>query len=178
VDAIHKGVENAGRLGILPVGWDIKESSGGANPENAQLLGLREFSVQDISRLLNVPPSKLGLRSGESYASLEASQRDFVDSCLVPWGESFEQSLSLRLLTDEEVSDGYQFRHSFDALIRGDTAARTARNSAMFDRGCLRPDEWRVSENLPPLNTPGSRTTYTPLNMTPSDGDAQKESPK
>jgi HK97 family phage portal protein len=176
VEERHQGPEMAGRMGILPPGWNFLESKGGANPENAQLLGLREFSVQDISRLLNVPPSKLGLRSGESYASLEASQRDFVDSCLVPWGEAFEQSLSLRLLTDEEVADGYQFRHSFDALIRGDTAARTARNSAMFDRGCLQPDEWRVSENLQPLNTPGSRTTYTPLNMTPISGDAQKDS--
>jgi hypothetical protein len=74
------------------------------------------------------------------------------------------------LLTDEEVASGYQFRHSFDALLRGDTAARTARNAAMFDRGCLRPDEWRTSEGMEPLNTPESRVTYRPLNTTPNTG--------
>jgi len=165
----HGGPEKAGKYGILPVGWDFVETNGGANPESAQLLDLRQFSVLDVARLLNVPPHKLADKSGESYASIEASNLDFVQSCLVPWAESFEQSLNLRLLTDEEVAAGYEFRHSFAALLRGDTAARTALNTALFDRGCLQPDQWLISEGLPPLNTPGSRSTYMPLNMAPSD---------
>jgi HK97 family phage portal protein len=167
VEERHAGPESAGKAGILPPGWDWLEVKSSANPASAELMELRRFSVLEVARLLRLPPHKLGDYSNASYSSIEAANIEYQAN-LRPWAEAFEQALNWRLLTDEEAAAGFQFRHDFSALLRTDTAARTARNSAMMAWGCLQPDEWRISEGFEPLNTDRSRSTYTPLNMTPA----------
>jgi len=179
VDERHKGPEQAGRMGLLPVGWNFLESKGGANPESAQLLELRQFSVLDVARLLNVPPHKLGDKSGESYASIEASNLDFTQSCLVPWAEAFEQSLNLRLLSDEEVGAGFTWRHDFTAALRADAAGRSALYTTLWNTASISSNEIRAREGMNPR--PGGDEYLVPLNLAPSMApppDAGKTKPK
>lgn len=171
-EARHAGSGSAGRAGVLPVGWNWLESKGGANPESAQLLDLRSFSVKDVARLLRIPLHKLADMSAVSYASIEASNLEYVQGTLSPWAEAFEQSLNLKLLSDAEVAAGYTFRHDFVQLLKADVVGRTARNRAMFASAALTPDEWRASEGFPPLGTPDSTKTYAPMNMTTEQGTA------
>jgi HK97 family phage portal protein len=177
VQEIHQGVENAGQLGILPVGWDIVESKGGANPEQAQLLDMRAFSVLDVARLLRVPPHKLADKSGESYASIEASNLEYIQGTLLPWAEAFEQSLSLRLLSDEEVAAGYTWRHDFRSLLRADATGRANLIKTMFQSKALTPNEIRIGEGYEPIDSPDMNQTYMQLNQGTGE-QAQKDSTK
>jgi HK97 family phage portal protein len=165
VEERHQGPEMAGRMGILPPGWNFLESKGGANPENAQLLDLRQFSVLDVARLLRVPPHKLGDKSGESYASIEASNLEYIQGTLLPWAEALEQSLSLRLLSDEEVAAGYTWRHDFRSLLRADATGRANLIKTMFQSKALTPNEIRIGEGYSPIDSPDMNQTYMQLNQ-------------
>jgi HK97 family phage portal protein len=165
VEERHKGPEMAGRLGILPVGWTFEESKGGSNPEQAQLLDMRAFTVLDVARLLRVPPHKLGDKSGESYASIEASNLEYIQGTLLPWAEALEQSLNLRLLTDEEAAAGYTWRHDFKSLLRADATGRANLIKTMFTSKALTPNEIRISEGYQPIDQPDMNATYMQLNQ-------------
>jgi HK97 family phage portal protein len=165
VSAEHQGPELAGRMGTLPVGWDFQELGGGASPESAQLLDLRQFSVSDVARLLRVPQHKLGVQEGQSYASIEAMQIDYVSGTLLPLAESLEQSLSLRILTDDEVQAGYAFRTDFRSILRADATARSNRLKTLFMIKGLTPNEARIEEGYDPIDDPTMNQTYMQLNM-------------
>jgi HK97 family phage portal protein len=166
-DARHAGPENAGRTGILPPGWDMVESKGGANPATAQLMDLRRFSVLEVARLLRVPPHKLGDYSNASYSSIEAANLEYVQTTLIPWAVALEQSLNLRLLTDAEIAAGYTFRHDFTALLRADAAGRSALDTTLFNTTSISPNEIRAREGMNPR--PGGDDFLTPLNMAPGN---------
>lgn len=164
IEERHSGPVQAGRVGLLPPGWKFNESKGGANPESAQLLDLRSFSVKDVARLLRIPLHKLADMSAVSYASIEASNLEYVQGTLLPWAEALEQSLNLRLLTDDQVAAGYTFRHDFKSLLRADAAGRAALYTVLFNTTAITPNEIRAQEGLPPRD--GGDEVLTPLNMT------------
>jgi HK97 family phage portal protein len=177
VEERHQGPEMAGRMGILPVGWTFEESKGGSNPEQAQLLDMRAFTVLDVARLLRVPPHKLGDKSGESYASIEASNLEYIQGTLLPWAEALEQSLNLRLLTDEEAAAGYTWRHDFKSLLRADATGRANLIKTMFTSKALTPNEIRIGEGFVPIDSPDMNQTYMQLNQGTGE-QAQKDSTK
>jgi len=54
----HSGLSNKHRIQVLEEG--AKWSPIGVNPDKAQALEVQRFSVDDISRIFNIPPHKLG----------------------------------------------------------------------------------------------------------------------
>lgn len=163
VDERHKGPESAGKMGLLPPGWDFQESKGGASPESAQLMELRRFSILEVARLLNCPPHRVGDYSNASYSSIEASNLQYATNTLVPWAQAFEESLALRLLSDEDVANGYQFKHDFRSILRADSQARAALYTVLFNTTAISPNEIRAMEGLNPRD--GGDEYLTPLNL-------------
>jgi phage portal protein BeeE len=109
------------------------------------------------------------------YSTVEASNREYVQTALQPWAKALEESLNLRLLTEEEQAAGFTFKHDFSALLRGDAAARTAMFSAMTDRGVLSPNQWAIEEGFPPFE--GGDEHRMPLNTGPASGGGAAEPP-
>lgn len=123
--------------------------------EDAQFLESVQFSDLRIAQLFNLPPAKLGAKSGDSltYSTTELQGIDFVTYTLRRWLVRVEQSIR----RDPSIFvQGDRFFAEFltDALLRADTKSRYEAYGIGLDKGFLTAEEVRDRENLPRLDPP------------------------
>jgi HK97 family phage portal protein len=116
-----RGLERSHLLGILEEGMDIEKI--GINPEDAQLLGSREFSTEDVGRWFRMPPHKLGALRRATFSNIEHQGLEYLTDTLLPWLTRWEQRLAASLLTREE-QNRYFIEHIAEGILRGDFKAQ------------------------------------------------------
>jgi HK97 family phage portal protein len=77
---------------VLDQGMQFKKIS--IDPESAQFLESRRFSVEEIARLYGVPPPVAGDLSHGSFANVEHLIRWFAIATLTPWARKIEAEFS------------------------------------------------------------------------------------
>ena len=156
----QQGLTNAQRTAILEEG--MKYTQLGIPPDDAQFLGSREFQVQEIARIFNVPPSMLADLSHGTFSNIEQLSLNFVTYTMRPWWERWEQSFNWKLLGPDERKLFF-FEFNAEGLLRGDSAARSEFYRTLFGIGTMSPNDIREKENMNPIS--GGDTYYVPLNM-------------
>jgi HK97 family phage portal protein len=164
-DSGHRGVQRSHLVGVLTAGAEIEQV--GLAPEDAQLVELRRFSVEEICRIFRVPPYLLAdLQPGSvSYASVEQQSIDFVVHSLRPWLVRLEQELTRKLFTTLERRRGLYVQFVVDGLLRGDTASRYRAYDTGRRGGWLSANDIRELEDMPIIE--GGDTYLQPAGTTP-----------
>lgn len=145
------GAMNAGRPLILEGGMDWKPLT--INPEDAQMLESRGFSVEEICRLFGVPPFMIGhTEKTTSWGTgLEQQTLGFVKFTLARRLERIEQALAKQLLTADDRAQGIVIEFNVEGLLRGDSTGRAAYYQSGLMNGWMTINEVRALENLPPV---------------------------
>ena len=155
---------------ILEYGMQYK--SIGVNPLAAQLVQSETFSIQDIARILNIPPHMLAELSHATFSNIEHQTIQFVQYTLRPICKRLEVELENKLFVDNRHS----VKFVLDGLLRGDTAARMSYyHNAVLD-GWMSPNEARRKENMEPVK--GLDYYNRPLNSEKMSADGSKEENK
>lgn len=150
------GAMNAGRPFIAEGGQTVSTLS--LNPEDAQMLESRSFSVEEICRLFGVPPNMVGHteKSTSWGTGLEQQTLGFVKFTLRRRLKRIEQALQKQLLTPDDVARGVTIEFNLEGLLRGDSKARSEfYRAALGDTqkpGWLLRNEVRELENRPPVD--------------------------
>ncbi len=151
-EAIEKisGAVNAGKPAILEAEMDV--GTIGINPDDAQMLESRGFSVEEICRWFRVPPFMVGHseKSTSWGTGLEQQMIGFLTFTLGPWLRRIEQAISKDLLTPADRQRFYP-KFAVEGLLRADSAGRAAFYSAMANNGILTRDELRELEDREPM---------------------------
>lgn len=167
-NAVHQGGANAHKVAILEEGLEWVATT--INPEDAQFLATRQFQVVEIARMLRLPPHKIGDYSQAHLANIEASNLDYLMTCLRPWCVRIEQCLDLKLLSDKESRMGYYIRHDIRALLRASIKDRALYYKSMFEFG-MSPNEIFELEDMNPIpDTDGGNLRFRSVNSTPLAG--------
>lgn len=142
---------NAGRPLILNHGW--KSESLSINPEDAQMLESRGFSVEDVCRFFAVPPFLIGhTEKTSSWGSgVEQAVLGFQKFGLGPRLRRIEQSLGKQLLNAEDMARGLKIEFNLEGLLRGDSVGRAKFYQTMSQIGAMTINEIRSKENLSPV---------------------------
>lgn len=145
---------------LLEYGIKYKQLS--VNPVAAQLVQSETMSIQDIARVLNVPPHMIAELSHATFSNIEHQTIQFVVYSLRPVIKKIEAELESKLLFESEQEDmGIKF--SLEGLLRGDTTARSAfYHNAILD-GYMTRNEVRVLEGL--AKAEGLDDFLVPLNV-------------
>lgn len=145
------GAQNAGRPMVLEGGMKWQQLT--INPEDAQMLETRSFSVQEICRFFGVPPHMVGhTEKTTSWGTgLEQQTMAFQKFTLRRRIKRIEQALAKQLLTPEDRAQGVSVAFNFEGLLRADSAGRAAFYQAMTQIGAMTINEVRALENLPPV---------------------------
>ena len=145
---------------LLEYGIKYKQLS--VNPVAAQLVQSETMSIQDIARMLNVPPHMIAELSHATFSNIEHQTIQFVVYSLRPVIKKIEAELESKLLFESEQTDmGIKF--SLEGLLRGDTTARSAfYHNAILD-GYMTRNEVRVLEGL--AKAEGLDDFLVPLNV-------------
>lgn len=162
------GSINAGKSPLLEGG--MTADTIGINPNDAQLLESRAFSVEEICRWFRVPPFMVGHseKSTSWGTGIEQQMIGFLTFTLGPWLRRIEQAISKDLLSP---SDRLRFYPKFavEGLLRADSTGRANFYSAMVNNGILTRDEVRELEDREPMGGNAAVLTVQSA-MTPLDG--------
>jgi len=147
----YVGAMNEGRPMLLDNG--LKWQSITINPDDAQMLESRKFSVEEICRIFGVPPFMVGHteKSTSWGTGLEQQMRMFYTLSLRRRIERIEQSLMKQLLTPADRAANVVIEFNLEGLLRGDSAARATFYKEMTSIGVMTINEVRALENLPPV---------------------------
>jgi HK97 family phage portal protein len=147
----YKGAANSGEPIILEGG--VKWESLSFSPEEAQMLGARAFSVEEICRFFGVPPVLVGHTEKVSSwgTGIQEITLGWVRFGLRRRLKRIEKSGDQQLLTAQDRADGYFLRYNIEGLLRGDTAGRSAFYEVMTRAGIMTINECRKLEGLPPV---------------------------
>lgn len=115
------------------------------NPQDAQMLQNREFSILDVSRWFGISPTKLGDLSKSSYSTLEATQLAFLTDTIAPLLEKMELEFENKLFPNGDVD----VRFDVSQLLRADRQSLASYYSTLIQNGVMSPNEVRRELDLP-----------------------------
>ncbi|KQN56731.1 phage portal protein [Erwinia sp. Leaf53] len=156
------GSRNSGKIMVLEGG--LKYQNVTMNPEAAQMLESRAFSIEEICRWFRVPPFMVGHADKQSSwaSSVEGMNLQFLTNTLRPLLVNIEQEISRCLLDGDE---DYFAEFSVEGLLRADSAGRSAYYTTALQNGWMSRNDVRRLENMPPIE--GGDLYTVQLNLTP-----------
>lgn len=146
---------SAGRPLILNNGFQWHALS--INPDDAQMLESRSFSVEEICRLFGTPPHMIGHTAGNTQlgSSITEQTRGFEKFTLRRRVKRIEQAAMKQLLTPRDRAEGITIEFNMEGLLRGAPKERADfYRAALGDTqkpGWMVRNEIRKLEKLPPV---------------------------
>jgi HK97 family phage portal protein len=115
-----------------------------------QFLESRKFTIREIARFFNVPPSKLMDDSNANYKSVEVSQIAFYAEALQPIVAEIEREFTAKFL-DERTFLDYKFVHDLTSLYALDLDSRAKWDKARLENGQASVNDLRRESDKEPV---------------------------
>ncbi len=166
LQAKYAGSMNAGVPMLLDNG--LKWQSISINPEDAQMLESRAFSVEEICRFFGVPPHMVGhTEKTTSWGTgLEQQTLGFQKFTLRRRLKRIEQALEKQLLTARDRAEGVSIEFNLEGLLRADSKSRSEFYASGLQNGWFTINEVRALENMAPVDggdTPRMQMQNVPI---------------
>ena len=85
-----------------------------------QFVDVKKYSALQIASAFGIKPNQIGDYEKSSYASAEAQQLSFYVDTLLYIIKQYEEELNYKLLTSEEITNGYYFKFNVAVILRAD----------------------------------------------------------
>lgn len=144
---VSGGIEKAGQLLPLPIGFDYQSIS--TSLADSQFVELQALSERQIASAFGVKMHQLNSLERATHHNQEQQNKEFYSDTLQPILTGYEQEMTYKLLTDKEISEGFFIRFNVDAMLRSDLKTRYEAYAIGVQNGFLKPNEPRAKENLP-----------------------------
>ena len=146
---------------ILEEGLTFKPIS--ISPEQAQFLASRQFGIEEIARIFNIPPHMLKDLSKSSFNNIEMQSQEYVTYTLMPYLTRIEQEMNLKLFRTNELGKTF-VEFNVNGLLRGDVKTRNEAYKTAIQNGYMSINEVRQKENLNSIV--GGDQHFIQMNMT------------
>jgi HK97 family phage portal protein len=154
----HGGAANAGKVGILEDG--MKWAGTSIPNTDAQWIESRGMSVEDVARILRIPPHKIGHLDKATFSNIESQAREYVTDTLLSWETRVEQEVGRKLIQQTSIFA----EHVNAALLKGETTGRFAAYATARQWGWMSANDVRDFENMNGIGQAGD-IYLTPSNM-------------
>lgn len=158
---------------IVPNGFRYQQMALAST--DAQFIENRLEQINEIARVFGVPPHMLYQLERATWSNAEQMAASFLQLCLRPWLDKWQDAYATVLLTDEE-RDTLYFEFVIDDLQRADAAGRAEIFGKLVAMRAMTPNEVRAAMNLPAL--PGGDELANPYTTTTTTGPADRQPPK
>lgn len=137
-----------GQSNQVAVLWEgLKFNPLSVDPEHAQLVQSRVFSVQELCRFYDLPPHVLYELSNGTFANVEEMNRFLVSHSFGNRIVRVEKALDRQLFSEREKEQDYYTKFNVNALLRGNPKEQAEINQIKFNCGALSQDEWRAQDD-------------------------------
>lgn len=160
------GSKNAGKIIPVPLGMklvplDIKLT-------DSQFFELKKYSALQIAAAFGIKPNQINDYEKSSYASAEAQNLAFYTDTLLFILNQYEQEITYKILTNNQMKEGYFWRFNVGVILRADTKTQIEAMSNAVQNGIYTPNEARSYLDMPADEFGGNlmaNGNYIPLSM-------------
>lgn len=144
------GSSNAGKVLILDDGMKYKSLS--LNPVDIDFLKQKEFTINDIARLLKLPPNMIGGdNDGFTYKNVQDTQLQYLQITIEPYLTHIENVFNKYLLTEKEKLENLFFEFDTKSMLRTTPQKQYEMLGNAVNTRILAPNDARFELNLPPV---------------------------
>lgn len=129
-----------------------------------QFLESRKFTIREIARFFNIPPSKLMDDTNSNYKSTEMSNIQFYVEALQPIITEIEREFNSKLVK-ANVAEDYKFTFNLSSLYALDLDSRARWNKSRIENGLATVNDIRREMDCKPVE--GGDETYLSVNLAP-----------
>lgn len=138
-----KGIEN---IIPIPVGSNLTPLN--VKLADNQFIEVKQYSALQIASAFGIKPTQIGDYTKSSYASAEAQQLSFYIETLLYIIKQYEEELTYKLLSDEDVEKGYHFKFNVAVILRADLKTQIDSLSKAVNSFLYTPNEARALLDL------------------------------
>lgn len=117
---VNGEVKNDGINRVIPIPLGSTLTPLDVSLGENQFIEIKQYSALQIASAFGIKPYQIGDYTKASYASAEAQQLSFYIDTLLYIVKQYEEELTYKLLTDEEVRKGYHFKFNVAVILRAD----------------------------------------------------------
>ena len=136
-------------VNFIPVPNGMKLTPLNLKLTDAQFLELKKYTALQIAGAFGIKPNQINDYEKSSYANSEAQQQAFLTDTLLAVLKGLEEELTSKLLSDEEINDGYFFKFNVDVILRATFTQRMAGYAQGRQNGWLSANDIREKEDMP-----------------------------
>lgn len=170
-NAINRGDD------ILVVKGDAEVSPLSMTSADMQFLESRKFTIREIARFFNVPPSKLMDDSNSNYKSVEVSNIAFYTEALQPIVTEIEREFAAKLLNVHTYQD-YKYCFNLKSLYALDLESKAKWDSSRLQNGQCSVNDLRRENDIAPVDKGDDvylSVNFAPLGSAKLSGESVKE---
>ncbi|MDD2218285.1 MAG: phage portal protein [Eubacteriales bacterium] len=114
-----------------------------------QFVELKKYSALQIAAAFGIKPNQINDYEKASYAAAEQQQLAFYVDTLLYILKQYEEELSYKLLTEDELQSGYYFKFNVAVILRADLKTQIESLVSATTNGLYTPDEARALLDYP-----------------------------
>lgn len=139
----NEGVEN-----IIPIPLGFNLTPLNVKLADNQYIEVKQYTALQIASAFGIKPYQIGDYTKSSYASAEAQQLSFYVDTLLYIIKQYEEEITYKLLTTEEIEDGLYFKFNVAVILRADLATQIDTLSKGVSNFIYTPNEARAMLDL------------------------------
>ncbi|WGG47679.1 phage portal protein [Rossellomorea sp. DA94] len=147
IEDFASGTDKAGKIVPLPVGFQLQPLN--INMTDAQFLEITKHTALQIAGAFGIKPSMINNYDKGNYANVETQQRDFYVNTLLYNLKSYEEEISYKLLSNDEINNGFKLKWNVNGILRADFKTQSEGISRYVSTGILTPNEGREMLDMP-----------------------------
>lgn len=109
-----------------------------------QFVDVKKYSALQIASAFGIKPNQIGDYEKSSYASAEAQQLSFYVDTLLYIIKQYEEELNYKLLSDEDIENGYYFKFNVAVILRADLKTQVDTLCQAISKFLYTPNEARA----------------------------------
>ena len=130
----------------MPVGFSLQPLN--IKLADNQFIEVKKYTALQIASAFGIKPYQIGDYTKSSYASEQAQQLSFYVDTLLHIVKQYEEELTYKLLSREEVRSGYRFKFNIASILRADLATQISTLSQGVSNFIYTPNEARAMLDL------------------------------
>lgn len=131
--------------------------------EDMQFVSSKTVNVEDIARFYSMASCAFKLGIGkQTYSNNEQGQICYITDTIVPTLNQWEQELTLKLLTEKQLEEGWVIKGNVNVELRGDMMTQANFYEKMLTNGIYNINECRELEDRPSIGELGDKRYIGP----------------
>lgn len=138
-----EGIEN-----IIPIPLGAQLTPLNVKLADNQFIEVKQYSALQIASAFGIKPYQIGDYTKSSYSSAEAQQLSFYIDTLLYIIKQYEEELTYKLLSDEDIKNGLHFKFNVNVILRADFETQINSLSTAVNSFLMTPNEARAKLDL------------------------------